>query len=92
MKKFVRVELKPESEKEYDAQLKQNRLPEVYGNLLRLLSQVIDSAIAGDNTYCTLGATKEKTAVVLTVITPEGRQSIYASSLGELGLRADELL
>lgn len=92
MRKFVRLPLLVVNEEEYNAQVAAKRVPEVFGGLLLLLSQVADEAAKGSNTWLSLGKTQDGSALALTVHTPEGNLSGYAGTLGGLALEASKLL
>lgn len=92
MKKFTRVQLEANNEQEYQEQVKAKRDGDVYSGLLRLLSQVCDEAATGSNTWVSLGKTQDGSALALTVHSPDGKLSCYASTFGGIAMEAKDLL
>jgi hypothetical protein len=90
--KYLKAVIEPINEVEFVDQASKKRLAEVYTDLLQLLAQVCDEAASGDNVWLSMGATKEKSALVVTVHTPEGNMSVYGATLGGLCLEAKSLL
>lgn len=91
-KDFVRAEMAADQLKVMHQQLAKAEKPTVYFPLLLLMADVIDDAVKGSNTYITLGVTRDKSAIILTVNV--GGSKVYASgaTLAELADRVNDLL
>lgn len=80
------------NEQELDEQIKAKRADDIYIPLLRLLSQALDDAAAGTNTWVSFGKTQAGDALVLAVHTPDGKLACYGATLAALALGAADLL
>lgn len=91
-KKFGRTILVAESEAELDAQIQSKRFDAVYLPLVRLVAQACDDAANGAGTWVSIGTTRDKSALTLTVHTDDGPLSCYSGTLAGLAMEANELL
>jgi len=91
-KDFVKSDLVANQLETLDQELASKTKAEPYHPMIRLIADVLDNAIKGDNCYLTIGTTRDQSAIILS-LTVEG-QKIYVSSatLYELAGRCQELL
>jgi len=64
----------------------------VYGNLLLVLADVLDSAVKGEDIYLTLGMTRNKDAVLLTITWDRDKLVLSGATLRDLADQAETLL
>jgi len=63
-----------------------------YRNLLSVISDVIDSACAGHDSFVSIGTTRDKSSVTIMVQVEGQRQSLYGLSLREIDEACESLL
>lgn len=63
-----------------------------YKNLLRVLADIVDSAADGRDSFCSIGTTRDKSAITLMVQVDGQRQSLYAADLRQLDEFCESLL
>lgn len=63
-----------------------------YHRLLYVLADMFDCVAKGDDYYCILGTTKDKSAFSFTLVNNDDRESFYAESLSELCLKVAALI
>jgi hypothetical protein len=91
-KDYVRADMKADQLKTMSQQLAKPDKPVTYFPLLLIMADVIDDAVKGANTYMTLGVSRDKSSIILT-ISVDGHK-LYASgaTLAELADRVNNLL
>jgi len=82
----------PDQLKEADLNLEEVSENFPYSGLIRLIADVLDNAIGGNNTYMTIGATKDKAAIIVTVSVEGNKMYVNGSSLVEISAGANELV
>lgn len=63
-----------------------------YWPLLRALAEIADSNATQHNAYCTMGATKDQTALAFTATIDGAKAAVYAPDLVKLALEVIALL
>jgi len=75
---------------EMDLEWSQPNTP--YKNLLRVVSDVIDNAASGGDSFVSIGTTRDKGSITLMVQVDGQRQSLYALDLRQLDEFCESLL
>jgi len=91
-KEFTRADMTPDQLKTMHQQLAKADKPTTYFPLLLIMADVVDEAVKGSNTYLTLGVTRDKSAIIMS-ISVDGKK-LYASgaSLADLADKVNALL
>lgn len=76
--------LTPSSENTLTAHAGEKLSATPYYPLLRMLAQMLDQAVAGENIYCVVGTTKSRDAVTVTVKQDGDGETLYDADLSGL--------
>jgi len=63
-----------------------------YHRLMFVLADMFDLIAKGQDFYCIVGATKDKSAFSFTLVAGQDRQSFYADDLADLCLKLEALI
>ncbi len=92
MRRYVRVELQAQNLSSVEEEKDAGKWRATYMALVTVLADACDQAALGENTWVSVGKTRDGSSLNLTVHLPEGPISVFAPSLAGLSKQAEELL
>jgi len=63
-----------------------------YKNLLKVIADIVDSAVSGHDSFLSIGTTRDHSSIVLMVQLAGSRDTVYADTLRTLDEQAQSLL
>jgi hypothetical protein len=89
---FTKVDLNANNELDFQTDVGSKAGLETYAPILQLIAQVTDACANGENVWLSVGATKNRTSLCLTLHLPEGPTAVFAATLRDLANQARTLL
>lgn len=91
-KTFVRAVLQPVAESQVPDLIKDKDFQQGLASLVLLIAQVLDDAAKGNNTYLSIGTTRDKGSMTIAVHQDGVPQSVFADNLEDLFAELKTLL
>jgi hypothetical protein len=91
-KQFTRTDLEPSVASDLAVVLAEKDGYKPFLAILQVIAETLDDAINGDNSYVTIGITKDRKALMMTVNFASSKMYLAGDTLYEIAQKAAELL